>query len=135
MKTLRLVLRDRVSAGAIAVLVAAMLLMQGLLGGIAQGTMASAAVDPFNILCVSHDGGLEQRLPGDGPVNKAGHDLCATLCQLAAGSNPALPGRSVEIAHVASGDTTKAYFAPKSVPRTVLRSFFAEARGPPSISA
>jgi hypothetical protein len=62
MKTLRLVLRDRVSAGAIAALFAVMLLMQGLLGGVAQGSMASAAVDPFNVLCVSHEGdGLDQR--------------------------------------------------------------------------
>ncbi|OBZ96815.1 hypothetical protein ADU59_03530 [Pararhizobium polonicum] len=134
MKTLRLVLRDRVSAGAIAVLVGAMLFMQGLLGGVAQGTMASAAADPFNILCVSHDGSLEQRLPGDAP-GTAHHDLCATLCQLAAGATPALPGGSAEIAYAAASDTAEAYFAAKRVPRAVLRSFFAEARAPPLFSA
>ncbi|MBP1858100.1 hypothetical protein [Rhizobium herbae] len=134
MKTLRLVLRDRVSAGAIAVLVGAMLLMQGLLGGIAQGTMASAAVDPFNILCVSHDSSLGQRLPGDGPV-KAGHDLCATLCQLAAGSTPVLPGRSADVASPALHEVAEAYFTPEGTPRAVLRSFFAEARAPPFLSA
>ncbi len=135
MKTLRLVLKDRVSAGAIAVLVAFMLLMQGLLGGVAQGSMASAAVDPFNLLCVSHEGdGFDQRLPSDGPV-KSGHDLCATLCQLASGYTPALPGRSVEIASPALRDAGEVYFARKSVSRAVLRSLFAEARAPPSISA
>ncbi|URK88734.1 hypothetical protein LP421_17535 [Rhizobium sp. RCAM05350] len=120
------------SAGAMTALVAVMLLMQGLLAGVAHGTMASTAADPFNIICVSHDGSLEQRLPGDAPV-KPGHDLCATLCQLAAGYTPALPGRSVDIAALHA--TTEVYFAPKHAPRVVLRSFFAEARAPPSISA
>jgi len=124
-----------VSAGAIAALFAVMLLMQGLLGGVAQGSMASAAVDPFNVLCVSHEGdGLDQRLPSDSPV-KNGHDLCATLCQLASGHTPALPGRSVEIASPALRDAGETYFVQKNVPRAVLRSFFAEARAPPSFSA
>ncbi|WP_455273122.1 hypothetical protein [Rhizobium herbae] len=134
MKTLRLVLRDRVSAGAMTALVAVMLFMQGLLAGVAHGTMASAAADPFNIICVSHDGSLEQRLPGDAPV-KPGHDLCATLCQLAAGYTSALPGRSADIASPTLHSTAEVYFAPKHAPRAVLRSFFAEARAPPSISA
>ncbi len=123
------------SAGAIAALFAVMLLMQGLLGGVAQGSMASAAVDQFNLLCVSHEGdGLDQRLPSDGPV-KSGHDLCATLCQLASGYTPALPGRPVEIASPALRDAGEAYFVRKNVPRAVLRSLFAEARAPPSFSA
>ncbi|MCV9999018.1 DUF2946 domain-containing protein [Pararhizobium sp. YC-54] len=132
MKTLRLVLRDRVSAGAIAVLFAAMLLMQGLLAGVAHGTMASAAVNPFNILCVAHEDGSQQSLPDGGP-DKAAHDLCATLCQLAAGYTPALPGRSVDIASPVLGRVAEVYFAAKSAPRAVIRSFFAEARAPPPI--
>jgi hypothetical protein len=134
MKTLRLVLRDRVSAGAIAVLFAAVLLMQGLLSGVAHGTMASAAADPFNILCIAHDDGTQQSLPGGWP-EKAAHDLCATLCQLAAGYTPALPGRSIDIAFPVLRHAADIYFAAKPAPRTVLRSFFAEARAPPSISA
>lgn len=133
MKTLRLVLRDRVSAGAIAVLFAAMLLMQGLLTGVAHGTMASAAVDPFNILCIAHQDGPQQSLPDGGP-SKAARDLCGTLCQLAAGYAPALPGRSIDIVSPALSVVAEPYFAAKPVPRVVLRSFFAEARAPPSIS-
>ena len=134
MKTLRLVLRDRVSAGAIAVLFAAMLLMQGLLAGVANGTMASAAVEPFNILCIAHEDGPQHSLPDGGP-DKAAHDLCATLCQLATGYTPALPGRSVDIAAPVFSGAAEIYFAAKSAPRGAIRSFFAEARAPPSISA
>ena len=134
MKTLRLVLRDRVSASAIAVLFAALLLMQGLLSGVAHGTVASAAVDPFSILCIAHQDGPQQTLP-DGGAEKAAHDLCATLCQLAAGYTPALPGRSVDIVSPVLGVVAEVYFAAKPAPRVVLRSFFAEARAPPSISA
>ncbi len=134
MKILRPILRDRVSAGAIAALFAAMLLMQGLLSGIAQGTMASAAADPFNILCIAHQDGPQQTLPDGGPA-KAAHDLCATLCQLAAGYTPALPGRSVDIVSPALSVVVEIHFAAKPVPRIDLRSFFAEARAPPLISA
>ena len=133
MKTVRLVLRDKVSASAIAVLFAAMLLMQGLLSGVAHGTMASAAVDPFNILCIAHQDGPQQTLP-DGGAEKAAHDLCATLCQLAAGYTPALPGRSIDIVTPVSGVVADVYLPAKPATRVVLRSFFAEARAPPSIS-
>lgn len=134
MKTLRLILRDRVSAGAMTALVAVMLLMQGLLAGVAHGTMASAAVDPFNIICIAHEDGPQQTLPDSGPA-KAAHDLCATLCQLAAGYTPALPGRSVDIAMPVVGRVAEVYFTSKSAVRVILPSSFAEARAPPFLSA
>lgn len=134
MKTLRLVLRDRVSASAIAVLFAAVLLMQGLLSGVAHGTMASAAADPFNILCIAHEDGPQQTVPDGGPA-KAAHDLCATLCQLAAGYTSALPGRSIDIATPVLRVAAEIHVAAKPAPRAFLRSFFAEARAPPSFSA
>ena len=133
MKTLRLVLRDRVSAGAIAVLIASMFLLQGLVAGVAHGTMASAAVDPFNIICIAHEDGPQQS--GPSAPEKAAHDMCATLCQLAAGHVPALPGRAIEVAAPALGHTVELYFAVKPAPRVSLRSTFAEARAPPSLSA
>ncbi|WP_438750516.1 DUF2946 family protein [Pararhizobium sp. O133] len=133
MKTLRLVLKDRMSAGAIAALVGFLLLAQGLFGGLAQGTMASAAVDPFNILCIAHETDPAQKpVPGD-PVQRA-HDLCATLCQLAASVTPVLPS------HVA-GIVSPIQQADKPNPtRQILaavapRGNFAEARAPPSLSA
>ncbi|WP_276119304.1 DUF2946 family protein [Pararhizobium qamdonense] len=133
MKTLRLVLKDRVSAGAIAVLIASMFLLQGLVAGVAHGTMASAAVDPFNIICIAHEDGPQQTSPG--VPQKAAHDMCATLCQLAAGHTPALPGRAIEIAAPVLGHPVELYFAVKPAPRVFLRSTFAEARAPPSLSA
>ena len=112
MKTLRLVLKDRVSAGAIAVLIASMFLLQGLVAGVAHGTMASAAVDPFNVICIAHEDGPQQTSPG--VPQKAAHDMCATLCQLAAGHTPALPGRAIEIAAPALGHPVELYFARKT---------------------
>ncbi|KQV42100.1 hypothetical protein ASE23_05145 [Rhizobium sp. Root73] len=122
------------SASAIAVLFAAMLLVQGLLSGVAHGTMASAAVDPFNILCIAHEDGPQQTLPDGGPA-KAAHDLCATLCQIAAGYTPALPGRSIDILTPVLRAAAEIYVVAKPTPRVVLRSFLAEARAPPSSSA
>ncbi|HTO33886.1 MAG TPA: hypothetical protein VL202_22335 [Pararhizobium sp.] len=133
MKTLRLILRDRVSAGALAALVGFLLLAQGLVGGVAQGTMASAAVDPFNILCIAHEtDGAQKQAPGD-PVQTA-HDLCATLCQLATGSTPFLPGQVVGIVSAAR-EADRPYLTPQILPGAIARDIFTEARAPPSLSA
>lgn len=53
MKLMRQLLKDRVSASAIAFLISCFLLLQGVVGAVAQGAMAAAAVDPLNVICTS----------------------------------------------------------------------------------
>jgi hypothetical protein len=65
MGTMRRLLQDRVSASAVAVLVACLLLIQGLLVGTAHGAMAASAADPFHVIC---------SMSRAGPVDQAGHD-------------------------------------------------------------
>lgn len=133
MKILRLVLKDRLSAGAIAALVGFLLLAQGLFGGLAQGTMASAAVDPFNILCIAHEtDAAQKRVPGD-PVQGA-HDLCATLCQLAASVPPVLPSHVAGIVSPVQ-QADKPHPVREILTAAVPRGNFAEARAPPFFSA
>lgn len=133
METLRLVLKDRMSAGAIAVLAGFLLLAQGLFGGLAQGTMASASVDPFNILCITHETDAAQKqVPGD-PVQGA-HDFCATLCQLAASVTPVLPSHVAGIVSPVR-QAGKPHPAREILAIAVSRGNFAEARAPPSLSA
>ncbi|KQS90418.1 MULTISPECIES: hypothetical protein [unclassified Rhizobium] len=117
------------SAGAIAALVGFLLLAQGLFGGLAQGTMASAAVDPFNILCIAHETDAAQKQgPGD-PVHGV-HDLCATLCQFAASVTPVLPSHVAGILSPVQ-QAGKPQPAREILPAAVPRGNFAEARAPP----
>lgn len=51
MKTMRLILRDQISARAIAVLITYLLLAQSVLAGLAQGAMAAATTDAAIVIC------------------------------------------------------------------------------------
>ncbi|WP_223215845.1 hypothetical protein [Rhizobium herbae] len=68
MYIVRQIVRDRISFSAISALFAIVLLLQGLSAGFAQGGMAAAAADPFNILCFTDAAGsAAHTTPVDGP--------------------------------------------------------------------
>ncbi|RCS22734.1 DUF2946 domain-containing protein [Phyllobacterium salinisoli] len=91
MKTIRLVLKDRMTATATAVLVAYLLILQGLVGAMAQGSMAASAIDPLHVIC-SASGDATIDLPADqhGPAKMAVDCPCCALCRLASTSVPVI---------------------------------------------
>ncbi|MRX33431.1 DUF2946 family protein [Aminobacter sp. MDW-2] len=129
---MRLILRDRLSAGAIAGMIAFMLVFQALLSGFASGAMAASAADPLGVICTIEGmgpaGGDKQpaRSPADCP--------CGTLCQLAVATTPGLPGGQLAFI-LERPEAAGTVIAEQSLPAPQgQRGLIAEARAPPSFS-
>lgn len=125
-------LRDRHSVGGFAGLIAILLLLQGLLAGMAQGAMAAAAVDPLHVIC-----SVEGAVPvdgGDTPLRKAADCPCGTLCQLASAFAPVLPGDQPGLILAEPREAGRLAFSPTSPSHASLRGLIAEARAPPTTS-
>jgi hypothetical protein len=128
---MRSILRDRVSTSAVALLVACLLLIQGLLSGTAQGAMAASATDPFAIICSSgHDSG-DDAGHGNLPAKKMPDCPCGTLCRLASTAMPAILGGQVAPLHVAVETAIDTTIRADAVVSLALRGRIAEPRAPP----
>jgi hypothetical protein len=132
MGMMRRLLQDRVSGSAVAVLVACLLLIQGLLAGTAQGAMAATAADPLNVIC---------SMSGFDPLDQAGHDNAplkkgpecpgGTLCRLAATAVPVILGQQSGFLHVAVETAVDSVFPKEHASAPVLRGLIAQPRAPP----
>ncbi|CAN7566653.1 hypothetical protein [Rhizobium sp. LjRoot258] len=132
MGTMRSILRDQLSASAVALLVACLLLMQGLLTGTAQGAMAASAVDPFEIICSSSGhGSVDDAGHGNLPAKKAPECPCGTLCRLASASTPAILGGQAGPLYVAVETAIDTTIRTDAVFSPALRGRIAEPRAPP----
>lgn len=133
MRTMRLILGDRWSAGAIAVLIAQVLLLQALFAGLAQGAMAAPSGDPSAVICALHEAGSAGS-QGDQSGNKL-HCPCAILCQLAAAAVPTVPGGFAAVDYTPIGQAIAGHAAPAAIlSHPVARGLIIEATGPPAIS-
>lgn len=134
MHIVRHIVRDRISFSAISALFAIILLLQGLSAGFAQGGMAAAAADPFNILCFTDEpGSAAHGTPANGPAKHA-QGLCATLCQLSQALVAAIPVSAALVRPNGlwtSVETIPGHLVP---PRPAM-GLVAEARAPPLFSA
>lgn len=132
MKGMRLILRDRLSAGAIAGMVAFMLLFQALLSGAATGAMAASAANPLGVICT-----MEGMGPAGGdtqPARSPAECPCGTLCQLSAAATPGLPGEQLAFI-LERPEASGTVVAEKRLPAPRgLRGLIAEARAPPQVS-
>ncbi len=132
MGTMRSILRDRVSASAVALLVACLFLIQGLLSGTAQGAMAASAVDPFAIICSSSGHGpIDDAGHGNLPAKKAPECPCGTLCRLASAAMPAVLAGQAAILYVAVETAIDATIRTDADVPLALRGRIAEPRAPP----
>lgn len=129
---MRHLLRDRISAGAIAMLITYLLLLQALMSGLGLGSMAGAVADPFHIICISSGtsatdlGGMDS-----GPNKQAPTCPHCTLCRLAALDMPAIfDGQDNPLDHARYGaiDAARAQ-ARISAPN--LRGLIGQPRAPP----
>jgi hypothetical protein len=122
MGTMRRLLQDRVSASAVAVLVACLLLIQGLLVGTAHGAMAASAADPFHVICsMSRAGPVDQAGHDNAPLKKVPECPCGTLCRLAAAAIPAILGGQSGFLHVAVETAIDSVFPEEHANAPVLR--------------
>ncbi|CAN7296641.1 DUF2946 family protein [Aminobacter aminovorans] len=132
MKSMRLLLRDRLSAGAIAGMIAFMLLFQALLSGAASGAMAASAADPLGVICT-----MEGMGPAGGdkqPARSPAECPCGTLCQLAVATTPGLPGEQLAFI-LERPEAHGTVLAEQRQPAPQgQRGLIAEARAPPSFS-
>ncbi len=131
MQTMRRTLRDRLPSGAVAVSLAYLLLLQGLLAGLAQGTMTAASAGPLHIICTSN--GLVAVNPadaGDIPGGAALRWHCKTLCLLASTSAPALLGTHTGFVHAPSPQVAPC-LTPADISQSAFQALIAEARAPP----
>ncbi|EPE99987.1 hypothetical protein RGCCGE502_01841 [Rhizobium grahamii CCGE 502] len=129
---MRSILRDRVSASAVALLVACLLLIQGLLSGTAQGAMAASAVDPFAIICSSSGhSSINEAGHGNLPAKKAPECPCGTLCRLASTAMPAILGGQAAPLYVAVDTAIDTTIRADAVVSLALRGRIAEPRAPP----
>ncbi len=131
MGTMRSILRDRVSASAVALLVACLFLIQGLLSGTVQGSMASA-VDPFAIICSSSGhGSIDDAGHGNLPAKKAPEWPCGTLCRLASAAMPAVLAAQAAVLYVVVETAIDAAIRTDADVLPALRGRIAEPRAPP----
>ena len=131
MGNMRSILRDRVSASAVALLVACLFLIQGLLSGTVQGSMASA-VDPFAIICSSSGhGSIDDAGHGNLPAKKAPECPCGTLCRLASAAMPAVLAAQAAVLYVAVETAIDAAIRTDADVSPALRGRIAEPRAPP----
>ena len=140
---IRTVLRDRVSASAITLLVACILLIQGLISGQAQGAMAASAVDPLGSICTmtgqSAIDGVDRLENSDGASHGKSHGKaadcpCSTLCRLAAHPAPAILGADSAILHVDAIGIASVVLSAGNAITPTLRGLIGEPRAPPPIS-
>ena len=132
MKSMRLLLRDRLSAGAIAGMIAFMLLFQALLSGAASGAMAASAADPLGVICMME--GMGPAGDDKQPARSPAECPCGTLCQLAVATTPGLPAQQLAFI-LDRPEAHGAVVAEQAVPvRQGQRGLIAEARAPPTIS-
>lgn len=144
MGMIRTVLGDRASASAITLLVALLLLIQGLLSGQAQGSMANAAMDPLQSICsmagesvidhVDHAENTSDGTSHDRSHGKAADCPCCTLCRLAAHAMPAILGADTAILHVDAVGTAAIVFTADAAIAPTLRGRIGQPRAPPQIS-
>ncbi|ACP22068.1 hypothetical protein NGR_b06100 (plasmid) [Sinorhizobium fredii NGR234] len=133
MITMRGIVGDRITATAIALLFAYLLLLQGLLSGTSQGAMAAAAVDPLHEICFS-SGSIGQARDDGTPAKKSSNCPCGTLCRLASTDMPAILGGENPVALAAVDIPVGVVPSPEEVASTTLRRLIAEPRAPPFFS-
>ncbi|CAN7560687.1 hypothetical protein LJR235_003970 [Pararhizobium sp. LjRoot235] len=134
MHILRQIVRDRISSSAISALFAIVLLLQGLSAGLAQGGVAAAAADPFNILCFADEpGSATHRTPVDKP-SKHAQCPCATLCQHSQ-AVIAIPVATDILVRPHRLQTTVGVIPDHLLPPLPAIGLVAEARAPPVFSA
>lgn len=132
MRGIRQFLRDRVLAGGFAALAVYLLVFQALAGGMAQGAMAAAAVDPLNVICT-----VDGATSPDGHKHGGGDGSecpCGMLCRHLAGGAAALPvdGASALAAPFVAGSYRLSHRSVPLAPSQRVAAF--SARAPPHSS-
>lgn len=131
---MRLLLRDRITASAIALLISYLLLLQGLLGAIANGAMAAVPGD-MQVICTSsgYESSASSRV-GAVPFGKSAPECpCPLLCGLAStAQNSILPASPDILALFEESSRDRRALAVDPWLST-LRGLIGEPRAPPAV--
>lgn len=131
MKAIRQLLRDRVSVGMLAAILAAALLFQAALAGFSQGAMAAATADPLNVICHSGDDTSplsHSSRTGELPIECP----CGLMCQAASGMHGALPVGTDTRVGLTSTFLDVASAEPRDLALPFRRPLSSSPRAPPS---
>jgi hypothetical protein len=130
MRFFRQIIRDAMSGGVLAGLIAVMLLLQGGISGYAQASMLSLE-GAVEIIC-SSSGGEHQS--DDKPFGSMPQPCCQAACQIAASVAPALPCDigPVAVLPAATAETPAIVASIHETPR--LLGLSGDVRGPPRFS-
>lgn len=92
MRAIRQILYDKVLATALTVVLAYVLVLQGLTGGYARASMLEPAQSAYHVICASSGTVDIKSADSDAPLSKSVECSCAMLCRLANSTTPtALP--------------------------------------------
>lgn len=114
-----------------AVVIAYVVVLQGLAGSYARASTISPAENPFNVICASS--GIVDTAPDskNTPLKKSAECPCALLCRLAGSAVPAiLAGFAPDIDRIAVADKPTARMVDMVAPSS-QRRLLAEPRAPP----
>src|SRR5262245_38678887 len=118
MKTMRRALRNTWLGGGLALSLAYLLVLQGLLASRAQGTMAAASTGPHTVICtpgglVEIDPAADRGIPGKDALRWH----CATLCQMASAGVPAILGAQTDGVSAPRQQVVAVAFTPSDMAR------------------
>ncbi|GEM_PF-3673096 len=126
----------RLSGRAIALLVAYVLLVHGVVIAVAQGAMAAPGNGLPFVICAPSGAAT---LPYDGsdkaPARSGSHDCCAVRCQMLFAASACLPENVLATAFAPHGVLVAAPPSRAGPPRSRPARLLAEPRAPPRLSA
>ena len=126
----RTLMRDRSSAGAVAMLAALLFLLQGLIGGFAHGAMVAQELDPSQIICSMH-GSTGQSDGQTKPGTAKSGECCTAACRIfSMASQAILPADSVPVEVAVVASATRSIQADDR-PQPQRRWLLSQARAPP----
>lgn len=131
---MRLLLKDRITASAIALLISYLLILQGLFGAMASGAMA-AKPEAMQVICTS-SGYAQSDTVADknAPSGDSAFELaCASLCSIAAASQLGILKEVPTCLAAYSTRSPDHCIVSADLARPPLRGLIAEPRAPPAV--
>ncbi|MFE0014695.1 DUF2946 family protein [Mesorhizobium sp. NPDC059054] len=126
------ILRDRLTATAVAVMLVYLFLLQAFVAGMTQGAMAASAADPLHVICTTD--GADSSSDPSGPAGKGNTCPCAALCSVTGLAAPAVLGGQDHVYLIAVRTEPVRLQLAASPFTPSLRGFVPGPRAPPSFS-
>ena len=118
--------------GGMALALVYLIMLEGVLASMAQGTMAAANAGPLQVICTASGITVVKHAPdGDTPDHEALRWHCATLCQVSSAGAPAVLGAQAGFVSAPQTEAPLVFLAAAEILRLSPQRLIAEARAPP----